>query len=82
MREAKSIKITTLHLDGDAQEWWYHILIIVGHITITSYTKFTRRFIECFDKDSIEFSGIGASEVDRKHRGLHGKVSKIGSDGY
>jgi len=41
MTKAKEIKFSTLHLDGESHEWWYHWLITLGHATITSYLDFT-----------------------------------------
>jgi hypothetical protein len=41
MTEAEAIKFATLHLDGEAHEWWYHGLVTPGHATITSYLDFT-----------------------------------------
>jgi hypothetical protein len=50
MTEAKAIKFTTLHLDGEAHEWWYHGLVTMGHANITSYLDFTQKLMERFDK--------------------------------
>jgi hypothetical protein len=41
MTEAEAIKIDTLHLDGEAHEWWHHGLVTLGHADITSYVEFT-----------------------------------------
>jgi len=41
MMEEKVIKFTTLHLYGEAYEWWYHGLVTMGHANITSYVDFT-----------------------------------------
>jgi hypothetical protein len=51
MTKAKAIKFTTLHLDGEAHEWWYHALVTLGHATITSYLDFTLKLMERYDKD-------------------------------
>ena len=50
MIETDAIKLATLHLDGEAHEWWYHGLVTLGHNTITSYTNFKQRLIEHFDQ--------------------------------
>ena len=50
MTETDAIKLATLHLDGEAHEWWYHGLVTLGHNTITSYNDFTQRIMECFVK--------------------------------
>ena len=46
MMEVDAIKLTTLHLDGEAHEWWYHGLVTLGHASITSYIDFTQNLIE------------------------------------
>lgn len=52
--ETDSVQFAMLHLEGDAQEWWYHGLITLGHIHITSYTEFTQRFIERFEREDTD----------------------------
>ena len=54
MIETDAIKLATLHLDGEAHEWWYHRLVTLGHNTITSYPNFTQRLIEWFDRKDPE----------------------------
>jgi hypothetical protein len=54
MMETDAIKLATLHLDGEAHDWWYHGLVTLGHNNITSYLDFTQRLIECFDKKDPE----------------------------
>jgi hypothetical protein len=41
MIETYAIKLATLHLDGEAHEWWYHGLVNLGHVGVTSYLDFT-----------------------------------------
>ena len=41
MIETDVIKLATLHLDGEAHEWWSHELVTLGHNTISSYSDFT-----------------------------------------
>jgi len=41
MTEGDAIKLATLHLDGEAHDWWYHVMTTLGHIGVTSYEKFT-----------------------------------------
>ena len=48
MAEIDAIKLATLHLDGETHEWWYHGLVTLGHVGITS--DFNQRLIERFDK--------------------------------
>jgi hypothetical protein len=54
MTKVKVIKFTTLHLDGEAHEWWYHRLVTLGHASITSYLDFTHKLIERFDKKDLK----------------------------
>ena len=49
-----AIKLATLHLDREAHEWWYHGLVTLGHNTIRSYSDFTQRLMERFDKRDPE----------------------------
>jgi len=49
MLEAEAIKLATLHLDGEAQDWWFHGMVTLGHSIVTSYVNFTRRLMERFD---------------------------------
>ena len=49
MAETKAIKVATLHLDGEARDWWFHGTVTLGHSTVTTYAKFTQRLTERFD---------------------------------
>jgi len=48
--EEEEIKITTLHLDGEAHEWWHHGFFTLGHANITSYVEFTQRVMDRFER--------------------------------
>jgi hypothetical protein len=50
MTESKAINFSTLQLDGEAHEWWYHGLVTLGHNHITSYLEFTERLMERLDE--------------------------------
>ena len=50
MAETEAIKVATLHLDGEAQDWSFHGMVTLGHSTVTTYAEFTRRLIERFDR--------------------------------
>ena len=50
MSEMEAIKVATLHLDGEAQDWWFHGMVTLGHSTVTTYVEFTRRLMERFDR--------------------------------
>ena len=54
MTETNAIKLATLHLDGEAHEWWYHGLVTLGHNTINSYSEFTQKLMEWFDRKDPE----------------------------
>jgi hypothetical protein len=54
MTEAEVISFTTLHLEGEAHEWWYHGLVTLGHDHITSYREFTERLMDRFDRRDLE----------------------------
>jgi hypothetical protein len=46
MTETKAINFVTLHLEGEAHEWWYHGLVALGHSRITSYREFIDRLMD------------------------------------
>ena len=54
MAETEAIQVATLHLDGEAQDWWFHGMFILGHSTMTTYAEFTRRLIKRFDRRDPE----------------------------
>jgi hypothetical protein len=54
MTETKAISFATLHLEGEAHEWWYHGLVTLGHSRITSYREFTDRLMDRFDRKDPE----------------------------
>jgi hypothetical protein len=54
MTEEEAIKYATLHLEGEAHEWWYHGLVTLGHTNITSYVDFTQILMDRFDKKDPE----------------------------
>ena len=47
--EAEAIKVVALHLEGEAHDWWFHGLSILGHANVATYADFTRRLVEIFD---------------------------------
>jgi hypothetical protein len=54
MTETEAINFATLHLEGEAHEWWYHGLVTLGHSCITSYRDFTERLMDRFDRRDLE----------------------------
>ena len=49
MSETEAIKVAKLHLDGEAQDWWFHGMVTLRHSTMMTYAEFTRRLMDCFD---------------------------------
>jgi hypothetical protein len=54
MTETKAISFATLHLEGEAHEWWHNGLVTLGHNHITSYREFTGRTMDRFDRRDLE----------------------------
>jgi hypothetical protein len=50
MTEIEAINFSTLHLEGEAHEWWNHGLVTLAHSRITSYREFTKRLMDRFDR--------------------------------
>ena len=45
--EREVVEIAVLHLEGEANIWWFSHL---SHARVTTYVDFTQRFIKKFDK--------------------------------
>ena len=45
MGEKEDIKMVALHLDGEANEWWFHGMKTLGHDHVTTYEELTKRLI-------------------------------------
>jgi hypothetical protein len=56
MVETDAIKLATLHLEGEAQDWWYHGMTTLGHAHIVTYAEFTGRLVHRFDRRDLEMS--------------------------
>jgi hypothetical protein len=54
MTETKTINFSTLHLEGEAHEWWHHGLVTLGHSHITPYKEFTERLMDRFYRRDTE----------------------------
>jgi hypothetical protein len=63
MTETKAISFTTLHLEGEAHEWWHHGLVTLGHNHITSYREFTERLMDRFDKRDPEIPFMDLAQL-------------------
>jgi hypothetical protein len=66
MTEAKEINIATLHLDGEAHEWWHHGLVTLGHANITSYVEFTQRVMDRFERKDPEIHFSELAQLRQK----------------
>ena len=49
MTNHETIKFSMLHLNGKCCEWWYHVLMTLGHASITCYIDFTQRWMYRFE---------------------------------
>jgi len=63
MTELEAISFATLHLEGEAHEWWYHGLVTMGHNSITSYREFIVRFMDRFDRRDIEIHFMDLAQL-------------------
>lgn len=50
MVEEDAIKFASLHLEGDALEWWQHGVISQGYALITSFNEFIRSIVKRFNR--------------------------------
>jgi hypothetical protein len=41
-------------LEGEADKWWYHRLVILGHSCIISYREFTERLMDKFNRRDLK----------------------------
>ena len=49
-----SIKIATLHLDGEGKDWWFHGMKNLGHDKVTSYEELTRWLMDRFERKDLK----------------------------
>ena len=56
MAETDAIKLATLHLEGEAHDWWYHGMSTLGHAHIVTYVEFKGRLVHRFDRRDPEMS--------------------------
>ena len=49
MVEEDALKMAIFHLDGDANEWWFHVLKTLVHYQVKTY-GFIDRLLERFEK--------------------------------
>ena len=46
--------MATLHLEGEAHDWWFHGLTTLGHAGVIVYDDFTRRVLERIEGKNLE----------------------------
>ena len=49
MVEEDALKMAILHLEGDANEWWFPSLKTLGHDQVNTYGEFIDRVLERFE---------------------------------
>ena len=54
MAKMDDIKMATLRLDGEANDWWFHGMKTLGHDIMTSYEEFTKRLMDRFERKDPE----------------------------
>ena len=50
MVEEDALKMPILHLEGEANDWWFHGITTLGHDNIASYEYFSKELVERFDR--------------------------------
>ena len=43
-----------LHIEGEASDWWFHVLRTLGHYHILSYDGFSNALMEIFERKDLE----------------------------
>ena len=56
MEERDSIKLEALHIDGEANYWWFHGMNTLGHDQVVTYEEFTKILAERFDWRDIDIT--------------------------
>ena len=59
----EAIRIVVLHLKGEAHDWWFHGSSTLGHANVTTYSEFTRRLMERFDRRDPEAPFMGLENL-------------------
>jgi hypothetical protein len=63
MTDTEAISFATLHLEGEAHEWWYHGLVTLGRSRITSYREFIDRLMDTFDRKDLEIHFMDLAQL-------------------
>ena len=48
MVEEDALKMVILHIEGDANDWWFHGINTLGYDQISSYEDFSNALVERF----------------------------------
>ena len=56
MAERDAIKLEALHIDGEAIDWWFHVMKTLYHDQVFTYKEFTIKLIERFDRRDLDIS--------------------------
>ena len=56
MVEEDALKMAILHLEGDANEWWFHGMKILSHDQVKTYGEFVDMVLERFEQKDPELS--------------------------
>ena len=62
-----AIRMSTLHLEGDASDWWFHGSRTLGDDTVTTNEEFARRMVNIFDRRDPDMSFRDLAQL--KHLG-------------
>ena len=74
--ESEDVEIAVLHLEGEANIWWFNHL---SHARVIAYAYFTQRLIKNFDRRKSEEIPINTfPNIDeKKHEDSRGDISII-----
>ena len=56
MVEEDALKMDIFHLEGDANEWWFHGLKNLGHDQVKTYGEFIDRVLDRFEQKDPKLS--------------------------
>ena len=54
MVEEDALKMAILHLEGEASDWWFHVLRTLGNYNILSYEGLSHALMEIFERKNLE----------------------------
>ena len=56
MVEEDALEMAILHIEGEANRWWFHGIRSLGHDPISSYEYFSKALVEIFNRKYPEHS--------------------------